>query len=138
VAIPEANAPNVDSMMRASTARRDTGNDQIVSTGRLKPLSMGEERSESSPQLIGVIPQPRFPDALRAQRIEGTVVVRFLVGTDGNVDASSVKVVRSPHELFTAAVRNVLPKLKFQPARTADAKPRAEWVQYSIEFSATK
>jgi TonB family protein len=124
--------------MRASTPRRDTDTDQIAAGARLRTRLLGEDRSETSPVLVGVIPQPRFPDALRAQRIEGAVVVQFLVDVDGSVDQSSMKVVRSPHELFTEAVRNVLPKLHFQPARTADAKPRAEWVQYSIQFSATR
>ncbi len=138
VVIPETTAPNADSVLRATTTRRDVDTDQIGSAGRLGTPALGEDRSETSPVLIGVVPQPRFPDALRAQRIDGAVVVRFLVGADGSVDPSSMKVVRSPHELFTAAVRNVLPKLRFQPARSADAKPRAEWVQYSVEFSATK
>lgn len=138
VVIPETNAPNADSVMRASTTRHDTDTDQIVSPGRLRAMGVGEDRAETSPVLIGVAPQPRFPDGLRAQGVGGDVVVQFLVAADGSVDASTMKVVRSPHELFTAAVRNVLPKFHFQPARTADAKPHAEWVQYSIQFSATK
>ena len=136
--MPETSAPNADSVFRATTTRRDTETDQIGSSGRLRAPALAEDRSESSPVLIGAIPQPRFPDGLRAQGVGGDVVVQFLVGTDGTVDPSSMKVVRSPHELFTAAVRNILPRLRFQPARSADAKPRAEWVQYSIQFSATK
>jgi hypothetical protein len=48
-----------------------------------------------------------------------------------------MKVVRSPHDLFTAAVRNVLSKFRFEPARSAppESKPHAEWVEYSIQFS---
>ncbi len=136
--IPETRAPNVDSVLRAATPRRDASSDQIGTSGRLTTPVLGDDRSETSPQLIGVVPQPRFPEALRAQRIEGAVVVQFLVGVDGSVDPSSMKVVRSPHALFTEAVRNVLPKLHFQPGRAADAKPHAEWVQYSVQFSATK
>ncbi len=138
VVIPETNGPTIDSVLRATTPRRVADTDQIGSAGRLRTPVLGEERAETPPVLIGVIPQPRFPDALRAQRIEGAVVVQFLVGADGSVDASSMKVVKTPHELFTEAVRNVLPKLHFQPARSADAKPHAEWVQYTIQFSATK
>lgn len=128
---------NVDSVMRASTSRRDTDTDQILPARRLQSSSIGDDR-ESSPVLVGSPPQPRFPDALRAQRMEGSVVVQFLVGVDGRVDASSMKVVSSPHALFTAAVRNVLPGFRFEPAHAADGKLRAEWVQYSIQFSATK
>ena len=139
LAIPETKAaPNADSVLRAITTRRDTDTDQLESAARIRTPVLADDRAETSPVLIGVVPQPRFPDALRAQRIDGAVVVQFLVGADGTVDPASMKVVRSPHALFTAAVRNVLPRLHFQPARTADAKPRAEWVQYSVEFSATK
>ncbi len=138
LAIPNTNAPNVDSVMRASTPRRDNYTDQIGSAGRLATSVLSEDRSETSAKLIGFVPPPRFPDALRAQRIEGAVVVEFLVRADGSVDPSSMKVVRSPHALFTESVRNVLPRLRFQPARSADAKPHAEWVQYSVQFSATQ
>ena len=141
VTIPTNVMTNVDSVMRASTrADRDTYTDQIAPTGKLRVSAYGEDRTETQPVLIGSAPQPRFPESLRAQRMEGDVVVRFLVDETGRVEPSSMKVVRSPHELFTAAVRNVLPRFRFEPARTAppESKPRSEWVQYSIQFAAAK
>jgi TonB family C-terminal domain len=136
--IPDTKAPNADSVLRATTARHDADNEPIVSAGRLRAISLGDDHSEASPVLVGAVPQPRFPDALRAQGVGGEVVVQFLVAADGSVDASTMKVVRSPHELFASAVRNVLPRFHFQPARSAEGKARAETVQYSIQFSATK
>ena len=139
VAVPVVAVANADSVIRASTKGRDSYADQLLpSAGRLKSPALADSRAETVPVLIGSVPQPRFPDALRSQRIEGAVVVQFLVGADGQVDASSMKVVRSPHDQFTAAVRAVLPRFRFEPARGADGKSRAEWVQYSIEFSATR
>jgi TonB family protein len=88
--------------------------------------------------LIGRAPLPYFPDALRSQRTEGEVVVRFRVDESGHVDGSSMKVLKSDHTLFTLAVRNVLPRFRFEPARSPapESKPRSEWVDFRAEFTA--
>jgi TonB family protein len=71
------------------------------------------------PKIIGRAPVPRFPDALvRSLRPEGEVVVRFKVNELGGVDVASMIAVESDHELFTAAVRDILPRFRFEPART--------------------
>jgi len=92
------------------------------------------------PTLIGPAPTPRYPDELRAQRLEGEVVVQFRVNEKGRVEPSTMQVVRSQHELFTLAVRNVLPKFRFEPARSGarDSKPQAAWVQFRTQFTAQK
>jgi protein TonB len=139
VAIPNIVTPNVDSIMRASAKTKIDRDSyaEIATAGKLRTQGLGDDRVASPPLLIGAVPQPRFPDALRAQRIEGDVVVQFLVDVNGRVDPTSMKVVRSPHELFTNAVRNVLPNFRFEPARTAppESKPRAEWVQIRLQFN---
>jgi TonB family protein len=88
--------------------------------------------------LIGAAPTPHYPDELRARRLEGEVIVRFRVDDKGRVDASSMQVVQSEHERFTAAVRSVLPKFRFEPAHAAgpDAKPQSAWVQSRFQFTA--
>jgi hypothetical protein len=50
-----------------------------------------------------------------------------------------MQVLQSPHELFTEAVRNVLPRFRFEPAHagTIGAKPQAAWVQFRTRFAAT-
>ena len=51
-----------------------------------------------------------MPDALlRSGTREGQVVVRFLVSELGKVDVASMVVERSDDDLFTEAVRDVLP-----------------------------
>ena len=42
--------------------------------------------------------------------------MRFVVDTTGRVDPASVEVLESSHELFTAAVRETLARLRFVPA----------------------
>src|SRR5919197_2785776 len=50
-------------------------------------------------------PPPRYPDMLRSANVEGEVLAQFVVDTTGRVDMSQFKVLKSSHDLFTAAVR---------------------------------
>ena len=87
------------------------------------------------------VPEPAFPDALlRTGPREGEVVVRFMVDEFGRVDVASIIVERSDHELFTAAVRDVLPRFRFEPARphAPDSKPVAAWVSVPFRFTTKK
>jgi len=76
----------------------------------------------------------RYPAQLRAANVEGEVLLQFVVDTNGRVDTSRVKVLRSSHELFTAAVKEVLPRLRFTPAEVGRRKVR-ELVQQPFTFS---
>lgn len=60
---------------------------------------------------------PRYPEMLRRAGVTGRVVLRFAVDTAGRVDLGSVQVVESTHDAFTRAVRDILPRLRFEPAR---------------------
>lgn len=57
-----------------------------------------------------------YPDALRAQGKPGTVLVQFVVDRTGAVNSSTMRVLESADPAFTAAVREALPKMRFQPA----------------------
>ena len=138
---------NVDSVVRAATAQkgaRESSLEQITVSGSGEGLRSSAYsdalKVATQPRMLGTSPQPRYPDALRSAALEGEVVVRFLVDESGRVDPSTMKVVRSPHELFTAAVRNVLSQFRFDPARTAapESKPSTEWVEYKVQFHPVK
>jgi len=94
----------------------------------------------TSPTLIGTPPQPQYPEALRAQQVEGEVVVQFVVDENGQPDVSSMTVVRSPNVLLTNALRAVLPQFRYEPARTRppQSAPRAETVRYAFTFRAPR
>ncbi len=62
-------------------------------------------------------PLPRYPDILRQSRVPGFVRVRFVVGPDGRAEMNTVQIVEESHPAFGQAVRNVLPRLRFTPAR---------------------
>jgi len=87
------------------------------------------------------MPDPGFPNALLRSGVrEGQVVVRFLVNELGKVDAASMIVERSDDDLFTEAVRDVLPLLRFEPARTLglESRPVAAWMSVPFRFTTKK
>lgn len=67
---------------------------------------------------------PRYPAGLRSAGVEGEVVVRLVVDTIGRVQPGSAVVVRSSHDAFTAAVLEVLPRLRFAPAAIGGRRVR--------------
>jgi TonB family protein len=67
-------------------------------------------------------PSPVYPPRLLAQGVEGSVSVAFVVDTTGRPDPRTMQVLRSSDELFTRAVRKVLPRLRFRPAQSGALK----------------
>ncbi|MFL5576613.1 MAG: energy transducer TonB [Gemmatimonadaceae bacterium] len=67
-------------------------------------------------------PRPEYPESLRLAQVEGDVQLQFLVDTTGAPDVRSARVLRSSNDLFTAAVRSVLPRLRFLPAESGGNK----------------
>src|SRR3954469_4980271 len=55
----------------------------------------------------------RYPDMLRSANVEGEVLAQFVVDTSGKYEAGTFKVLKSSHDLFTAAVKNALPTMRF-------------------------
>lgn len=77
---------------------------------------------------------PVYPSALRAAGIEGTVVAKFVVDTNGHADMRTFEIVSSDHDGFTAAVRDALPAMTFYPAQVADRKVR-QLIRMPFTFS---
>lgn len=77
--------------------------------------------------------RPRYPESLRRSGTEGRVEVEFVVNERGRVDMSTVKVLESTHSLFTAAVRNALGGMRFDPARV-NGIPVRQIVRLPVAF----
>jgi len=139
--VPTVAMPSLDSVLRGSAKAGREGDAEVIgSAAGLRPASYGDEGSVTPPIPIGPTPTPRYPGELHTQRLEGEVVVQFRVDEKGRVDASSMQVQQSPHPLFTEAVRNVLPRFRFEPARSGapGSKPQAAWVQFRTRFTAQR
>src|SRR5215217_1983451 len=79
----------------------------------------------------------RYPDMLRSANVEGEVLAQFVVDTTGRFEAGTFKVLKSSHELFTAAVKSALPNMKFYPAEVGGRKVK-QLVQQPFTFSLQK
>jgi protein TonB len=79
----------------------------------------------------------RYPDLMRTAGVEGEVLAEFVVGEDGAADVGSFKVLKSTHPSFTNAVREALPRTRFNPARVGGKAVR-QLVQQPFTFSITK
>lgn len=100
-----------------------------------------DDEQSNAPQrarLIGELPTPKVP--AQVMDVEGEVRVRFNVDSLGRPILQSFSVVSSPNELLTAAVRKVIPGMRFEPARTAgpEARSIADVVQIGFQFTRSR
>ena len=79
----------------------------------------------------------RYPDMLRSANVEGEVLAQFVVDADGRYEAGTFKVLKSSHELFTQAVKNALPNMRFYAAEVGGKKVK-QLVQQPFTFSLSK
>ena len=77
---------------------------------------------------------PRYPDALRAARVEGTVLAQFVVRADGSVDRSSLKVLKTSHQQFSESVVDAIFGMTFLAAEKGGRKV-SQLVQQPFMFS---
>jgi len=61
-------------------------------------------------------PRPRYPARAERALASGEVVAQFKIDTNGRVRRESLLIVRSTHPLFSLAVREALPSMRFLPA----------------------
>ena len=59
----------------------------------------------------------RYPQHLRENRVQGEVIVHFVVDSTGRVIPPTVQIARSTHQGFTDAVLPFLRSARYEPAR---------------------
>lgn len=79
----------------------------------------------------------RYPDMLRSANVEGEVLMQFVVDTTGRAEASSFKVLKSTHDLFTNSVLQALGSMRFYPAEIGGRKVK-QLVQQPFTFTLTR
>ncbi len=80
---------------------------------------------------------PRYPEILKSAGITGSTHVMFVVDTNGSVDESTLKVIRTAHPLFVEAVKVALPGHRFHPALVG-SRPVKQLVQVVYRFATVK
>jgi protein TonB len=79
----------------------------------------------------------RYPDMLRSANVEGEVLAQFVVDTTGRVEANSIKILKSSHDLFTNAVQQALRAARYYPAEIGGRKVK-QLVQQPFNFTLTR
>ena len=79
---------------------------------------------------------PTYPKAMLDGHIEGGTLVRFVVDSTGRVDPESILVLESTNTEFTKAVKDVLPSMKYSPAKMG-ARSVAQMVEQRFGFRIT-
>lgn len=79
-------------------------------------------------------PMPVYPAMLREAGVSGSVVAQFVVDSMGSVVPGSIQLRRSSNALFSEALRSVLLRWKFQPARQGRTA-RSDTVIQTVVFN---
>lgn len=58
-----------------------------------------------------------YPEGMRSSGVEGKVEAEFVVDENGRVQVGTFKVLDATNDLFVAAVRNTLSRMRFRPAK---------------------
>lgn len=82
-------------------------------------------------------PEPAYPAALREQGVEGEAQAQFVVNDTGEVDPSTIKILKASHPEFGRAVRLALPGMRYSPAELND-KFVKQVVQQTFHFAGVR
>ncbi len=63
---------------------------------------------------------PSYPESMLRRRIEGSVIVQYVVDTLGHADTTTFRVIQATHADFARAVKTTLPYMRFRPAVMAN------------------
>ncbi|HSU15381.1 TonB family protein [Longimicrobium sp.] len=87
------------------------------STSEVYDEDVVEERPRltNAPELQRAL-RDRYPSQLAHNRVSGRVTATFVVGPDGRVDGSSIRILNSPNQGFNAPTQGVLRRARFRPA----------------------
>jgi TonB family protein len=69
-------------------------------------------------------PPPQYPTSAREQLVQGRVLIAFIIEPTGEVNQSSVSVVRSPDARLTESALLVVRQSKFRPGCLGDRAVR--------------
>jgi protein TonB len=92
-----------------------------------------EAQLDDPPSVLSPGPS-RYPEVLKAAGISGRVVLEFVVDTSGHVDASSIKIISTPHQGFNNAAREAVRATVFRPGKLR-GQPVNVMVRQAVNFN---
>ena len=130
---PSAVVPSAPSgtVVAQDTARKTVPKTLTIRTASRTPRKLSA--ADSQAQFASGSEAPRYPQILKLAGVTGKTVVQFVVDTTGEPIVSTLKVVRSAHQLFTVSVQNALPNQRFVAASVGGRKVK-QLVQVVYRF----
>jgi TonB family protein len=126
---PDLNAPTFNAPSVAL--------DSAITTERVYLVPAAElvlyESQVEKPARPKVETPPKYPSQLERSRIQGDVIMQFVVTSAGNVDMATVKALSSPSMDLSEAVRLTLLQSVFYPAQI-NGHPVSQLVQQRFQF----
>jgi protein TonB len=110
---------------------------KVGGTGEVTDAPLFEFQVEKPAMAAPGTKGPEYPGILRQTNVQGRVIATFVVDTSGRADMTTFRELESAHDLFTLAVKNALPKMRFLPAEVGGRKVKM-WVQQAFEFKLDK
>src|SRR5258705_459570 len=89
--------------------------------------------ARTDPPVRVSIPSTRYPEELRRQQLQGTVMVEARVDSTGFVEPASVRVLESPDARFNEAAKEFVLRSRYRPGR-AEGKRVAMFVRVPVTF----
>jgi protein TonB len=86
-----------------------------------------------APQVLKQV-KPQYPRRAKADGIEGLVLVRVIIGTDGRIEPEHTRVIRSVPGLDAAAM-SAVSQWRFSPALGQQGRPVRVIVEIPVQFS---
>jgi TonB family protein len=111
VVMPKGKADDTDAAAKAEEAQ--------------KPIALGDSIMTELQVDSAVVryedgAAPPYPESMLRRRIEGSVIVQYVVDTLGKADTSTFRVIAATHADFARAVKTTLPFMRFRPAIMAN------------------
>ena len=95
------------------------------------PTPWSEVPGSGSPPQLLVKVEPHYPEVMRVARLEGRVLLRAIIGEDGNVEA--VEILRSSSPAFEAAAMTAVTRWRYSPAMQ-NGRPVKVYVAVIVDF----
>ena len=115
--IPEPGTPTIWTLRGDSVAIGELAGDRGAAALGSAPGGVIGEATADEPVRVRAESMPHYPAQLRAMGVAGTVELEFVVDTTGRADLATARVVASPDDRFTSAVRAALRDARFVPGR---------------------
>ena len=80
---------------------------------------------------------PKYPPALKSVGVQGSVQLQYVVGTDGKVERSSVKVVSSTNKAFEEPAIDAILSCSSVKAAKIRGQPVRQLVERVVRFTIT-